>query len=689
MGLYGSIVRFRLAVSMVCTNKMFSALLVLIFFCSSVSIASVDAKDDFTGLSLEQLMAVEITSLAKKPQKFSQAAAAVFVITQEDIRRSGATSIPEVLRMVPGIQVARIDSNKWAVSVRGFNGRFANKLLVLMDGRSVYSPYFAGVSWDVQDTVLEDIDRIEVIRGPGGSLWGSNAVNGVINIITKSAFDTQGGLFTAGYGNKEEGFSTLRYGGAWEEELALRGYAKFFNRDHFTAVDDQDANDQWWAFRSGFRMDWEADGVDRLTVQGDIYKGESGEKSDIPTPEPPYSVEFENEAEAFGGNVLARWTRTLSASSEYSLQVYYDRTEHDFVSSGEEQNTVDVDFQHRFGLGGRQEVIWGLGLRWTQDHFKNSQYMFAEPSKEEDYVFSCFLQDEIGLIPDSLYLTLGSKFEHNEYTGWEIQPSGRVRWTPNPRNTIWASVSRAVRTPTRTEHDSSFNVAAVPPNPGEGVPLSQLVVFSPNDDFDSEEVLAFELGYRVQLLDRLHVDLAGFYNIYDGLRSLGPPTAIEFHLQPVPFLGIPLPPRNRGEGETYGVELAVDWTPLDWWRIRGAYAHLQIDTRIESMDPNEILLPSGSESPTNTLSVMSRLDLPHAFEFDVWFRYVSELDSFDIDEYFTVDVRLGWRPLECLELSIVGQNLLDGEHPEFRSEAWVADTVEVPRSVYGKLTFTF
>ena len=689
MGLYGSIVRFRPAVSILCTNKMFSAFLALIFLCSSVSIASVDAKDDFTGLSLEELMEIEITSLAKKPQKLSQAAAAVFVITNEDIRRSGATSIPEVLRMVPGLQVARIDANKWAVSARGFNGRFANKLLVLMDGRSVYSPYFAGVSWDVQDTVLEDIDRIEVIRGPGGSLWGANAVNGIINIITKSAFDTQGGLFSAGYGNKEEGFSTLRYGGSLDEEFAYRGYAKFFNRDHFSAIDDQDANDEWWAFRSGFRMDWVADGVDRFTVQGDVYKGESGEKSSIPIPEPPFNVDFENEDRAFGGNVLARWSRTLSASAEYSLQAYYDRTEHDFVTSGEKRSTVDVDFQHRFGLGSRQEVTWGLGLRWTQDHFIDSQYMFAEPSKKNDYVFSCFLQDEISLLPDSLHLTLGSKFEHNDYTGLEIQPSGRIRWTPNPRNTIWAAVSRAVRTPTRTERDSSFNLVTVPPDSQEGIPIPQLVVFSPNEDFDSETVLAFELGYRVQLLDRLHADLASFYNIYDDLRSMGPPTGFEFRQQPVPYLFILIPPRNRAEGETYGIEFALDWTPVDWWRIRCAYAYFQMDVRIENVEPNEVIQPSVSENPSNSLSVMSRLDLPHGFEFDVWFRYVSDLDGLDIDEYLTMDVRLGWRPFECLELSIVGQNLLEGEHPEFRSEVWAADTVEVPRSVYGKITLTF
>ncbi len=648
--------------------------------------AGLDASDpdppDLFTLSLEELMEIEITSVAKKPQKLSQAAAAVFVVTAEDIRRSGATSIPEALRMVPGMEVARIDANKWAISCRGFNGRFANKLLVLMDGRSVYAPLFSGVFWHIQDTMMEDIDRIEIIRGPGASLWGANAVNGVVNIITKPSQATQGTILSAGAGTgSDQGSLGLRYGGTAYEKVSYRIYAKYLVRDHMVDPPGMAGPDSWDMWRAGFRADWELSDRDLLTLQGDLYDCNTGNRYTSFSFWPPYEWITNGHGDFAGGNLVGRWNHSFSLTSDTSLQLYYDQTEMKNYFSSEYRYTFDVDFQHRFGLGTRQEVIWGLGYRFTQDDLEADEYV---PESSGNHLFSAFVQNEITLVEDRLALTLGSKFEHNDFSGFEFQPNGRLLWTPHPRHTLWTSVSRAVRTPTRAEMDILRESDIIPPGdlyPGSPTILTVLVG---NDDFKSAELLSLEFGHRFWPTSYLSVDTATFYNIYDNLRSVKAlfPSA---ETLPTPHLRLPLSVGNRVEGNTYGLELAADWRVRDWWRLRTAYTFLQMQLTITPLDEG-----AEGKSPHNQFSLRSTMDLPWDLEFDAWLRWVDGLPTLDVADYVSLDVRIGWRPTEYLELSLVGQNLMEDHRPEYATDVVLPiPCFETERGVYGTVTWRF
>jgi len=649
-----------------------------------------EVPPDLTELPIEDLMNIEITSVSKKQQKLSDAAAAVFVITQEDIRRSGATSIPEALRMAPGVEVARINANQWAITVRGFNSHFANKLLVLIDGRSVYSPLFSGVFWDVQDTLLEDIDRIEVIRGPGASLWGANAVNGVINIITKHARDTLGGLISAGGGTEERGFGEIRYGGKFGEETYYRAYAKYFDRSHSLDPSGDAAHDDWDALRGGFRLDRELSAHDSVTLQGDIYRGRSGETLTIASIKSPFMRTFDDHIRSQGGNVLGRWTHVVSKSSEIVVQMYYDRTERRESINGEKRNTLDIDLQHRWVLGERQEVVWGLGYRFTRDDIKNSFAVSFHPDQRSNHLFSGFLQDDIVLFRDRLRLILGSKFEHNDFTGFEIQPTGRMLWTPWSRHFFWGAVSRAVHTPSRADEDLRVNAAVIPPGmPPNSGPLPLYVRVFGNPELKSEELVAYELGYRFQTTKRLSFDIASFYNIYDHLRSAEPGRPILEGEPSSPHLLFPLTVSNRVKGKTYGVEVAADWRPLGWWHLQASYSYLVIKLDGgESLDPSATV--DAGRSPRNQFHLLSSMNLPGGLEWDLNFRFVDELPEFNVKSYASLDVRLAWKPRPNVEWAIVGQNLLSRSHAEFKGEAIMSSLpAEVERGVYGKVTWRF
>jgi len=648
-------------------------------------------------LDLEDLMNIEVTSVSKRLEKMSQAASAIYVITNEDIRRSGATTIPDLLRTVPGLEVASIDASKWAITSRGFNGRFANKLLVLIDGMSVYTPQFSGVYWETRDVPLEDIERIEVIRGPGATLWGANAVNGVINIITKKASETQGGSMTAGGGSEEQGFGGVRYGGKLGDDAFYRIYTKYFNRDDFPNASGVEGADDWRVLRGGFRIDWDPTDVDALTLQGDVYDGSQGERSTIlmndGPPEMPLVFRTPNrKIDVSGGNLLSRWHRKLSESSDLTLQLYYDRTERmDPLIISEIRDTIDVDMQHSFAFGDRQRIIWGLGYRYTADENSNSFALGMDPDERADDLFSAFFQDEITLIPDRLAFTLGSKVEHNDYTGWEGQPSARLRWTPNPNHTVWAAVSRAVRTPSRAESDVRILTLGTEPlelpNGMVIPPYNYLLSLQGSRDFESEDLVAYELGYRLQATERLYLDFATFYNDYSHLRTLEPGMPDFMVLPPV----FPLIGGNKMKGESHGIEITADYNALDWWRLTAGYTYLRMNLHLEddSMDPTDPESAEG-ENPQNQCFLQSRVDLPKNVEFDTILRYVDNLPSFDVHGYVTLDVRLGWKPTKNLDLSIVGRNLLDNQHLEYRSTAFVnTEPTEVPRSVYGKVTWSF
>lgn len=639
---------------------------------------SLDAAD-LTALSLEQLMNIEVTSVSKRSQKIGDTAAAVYVITQEDIRRSGATNIPDLLRMVPGIEVARIDSSKWAISVRGFNGRFANKLQVLMDGRTLYDPTYSGVFWGVQDTLLEDIDRIEVIRGPGATLWGANAVNGVINVITKHSRETQNGLVTAGAGNEERGFAGFRYGGQFAKDGYARAYLKYFNRDAFDTSMGEDARDDWYMYRGGGRMDWRPNPRDDLTIQGDVYSGSEDQMVFSPTLAPPFETITADHGDNFGANVLGRWQHRYSDTSEMALQLYYDRSERKTVQLDMSLDTFDLDFQHRFKPGARHDIIWGFGYRLYRDSLLgDAEVRFDREHRTTDR-FGLYLQDEIKLIDNLLSCLVGTKLESNTYSDFEIQPNLRLLLTPNPEHTIWGAISRAVRTPSRGEFDARFAQEVIPG------PYPTVLVLLGDDDFKSEELLAYEVGYRWQASPSLSFDLALFYNDYSSLRSF----ETGRHVINDWGIVIPIRPENRGEGETYGLELVADWRATRWWHLQAAYSFLRMDLDVADDSSDTTLAHAEGESPRHQLSLRSMMNLPQNIQLDGWLRYVDALPASGIASYVTVDARMAWRPVANLELALIGQNLLDQNHPEFSGEILELLSVEVPRSFYGKITWQF
>lgn len=641
--------------------------------------------EDLVDLSLEELMDIKVTSVAKKEQKLSQSAAAIHVITQEDIRRSGLNSIPELLRTVPGLQVAQFDANTWAITARGFNSRFASKLLVLIDGRSIYTPIFSGINWDDHDLPLEDIERIEVIRGPGGTLWGANAVNGVINIITKHTKDTLGGLVSGGAGNEENGFTTMRYGGKVSKNAQYRVYGKYFNRDESVTRTGGPGNDESHSSRGGFRIDWKASEKNSLLFTGDYFQGESNFsiRNQVTSLTAPFASSFNTTAEVDGAHFLAKWNRQLSANSDFALQVYYNRERRKsrFIPQLLE-DTFDIDFQHHFKLNDRNKIIWGVGQRFVYDSLKSNFGFSFSPERRLNHRSSFFIQDEITLLPNRVRLTLGSKLEVNSYTGFEFQPSARILWTPNESHTVWAAVSRAVRTPSRAEDSARVNVTA------SAGPL--LVTQFGADDFDSEDLLALELGYRVQPKKNLYFDLATFAHFYENILTQERRTPF-VETTPAPaHTVVPIVLDNLGSGEIFGVELFANWTPLNWWTLKGGVTWMASDFDLNAASTDTSLINSEDSDPNVQWQLHSHMDLPHKFELDTALYYVDDLENLNVPEYTRLDVRVGWHPTDELELSLVGQNLTDPEHPEFGNSILSTGTAtQVERSVFGKITWKF
>src|SRR5215472_7794400 len=548
--------------SLTATGRILSLMLLGLFVGGNASAQSPQGVPDISRMSIEDLMSMEVTSVSKRTQRVADAAAAVFVITQEDIRRSGAASVPQALRMVPGLEVARIDENKWAIGSRGFNGRFDNKLLVLIDGRSVYTPLFSGVYWNIQDVMLEDVDRIEVIRGPGATLWGANAVDGVINIITKPAQATQSGIVTAEVGTEERTAESVRYGGKLGPSAYYRIYTKYFDWQPSIDATGKTAHDGWDAVRGGFRVDVQPSKPNSFTLQGDLYHSNYNETLTIPSLNPPYSSTFPNDGDYQGGNVLGRWNHSFSRSST-SLQVYFDNT--NVVDNSlftDHENVYDIDFQHDIHVGESQELVWGLGYRSIQDSNGSSSTVSLQPSHSKLNQFSSFLQDEISLFDRKLRVTFGSKFEHNDFTGFEWQPNVRFLGNISKDQSVWAAVSRAVRTPALTEEGLRLNEAVVPPgsvNPPNPTPFPVVAAIFGSRQFKSEDLVAYEVGYRVQATKSLSLDIAAFYNNYTNLRSAEPGQPF-VEGSPVPTdIVQPFVASNKMSGGTYGIEPFAEW----------------------------------------------------------------------------------------------------------------------------------
>jgi iron complex outermembrane receptor protein len=617
----------------------------------------------------------EVSTVSRQASTVGKSPAAVFVITQEMIHRSGARNIPDVLRMAPGVEVARIDANKWAISIRGFNHLYATKLLVQIDGRIVYNQLYNGVIWSNQDVVLEDVERIEVVRGPGGTIWGANAVNGIINIITKRPQDTQGVLAVGGTGTEERGFSTLRYGGKVGENLHYRVYGKQFERDGGYLPGDDDFDD-WRQAQAGFRSEWNPTKEDIITFQGDAYTGETGARANVATPTPPFSVLQTYDSIDSGENAILRWTRILDEDTDWSLQTYYDRFARDTPSVDTEQRTFDLDYQFRFPLLENHNVICGAGYRQISNSFFGDFQVSLDPEERSTNLFSYFLQDEITLVDDRWYLTLGSKFLHNDFTGFEFQPSVRMLWTPSERQSAWIAVSRAVRTPSLTEDNVIYNSVLDP-----GIPLFSRITGNPG--LESEQLLAFEAGYRAQPRDFFYWDLATFYNNYDDLSGVAP-TGGPFFDPTIPGLVLPITFGNFYGADTYGGELACTVDMREDWRITGAYSYLYLDMHA----PPAIDLTQGS-SPHNQVYIRSSWDLSDDWQFDLIGRYVDNLPALGVPSYLVADMRLAWLPYENFEWAVVGRNLFDSPHPEFIDTQSGMVTTEVQAEMFTTLTWTY
>jgi len=623
-------------------------------------------RDDagaFADLSLEQLMDEPVTSVSKKQQRLGDVAAAITVLTNDDLRRSGVATVADALRLVPGLDVASANASQTAISARGANGLYANKLLVLVDGRAIYTVLFGGVYWDLENLMLEDIDRIEVIRGPGATIWGANAVNGVINVVTRAARDTQGGYLYGGGGDVQRASGGGRFGGRIGEGTYYRLFASYWNNDDFPLANGDPAGDAWHGWHSGFRLDQYRGRDTHLTWEAAATKVDLDQVGD----------------EIYNLNTVGRWTRSWSSRSSVELQAYLDRTHrNEDERIRDTVDTADFSFQHTLGLGAANDLIWGFGYRFTGISMQpfNPAIQIRDPEFALQ-LYSAFVQDQWTVVPDKLMLTAGVKLEHNAFTGLEVQPSVRGVFKPAAQQSLWAAISRAVRNPDVAEgHDAIGITVGEPfPGPGGGAFLPTVVGSS---EVKSEVLWAYELGYRIEPMPRLNVDVATFYNDYSRLISYGQPQAL---IAGTPFGIAEIPATNQGSGDSYGGEIAIGFSPLDSVRL-GASCSLLFARLHDAADATM----DDPTAPRYQAKLRASYDFSRHASVDAFMRYVDSIQG--VPAYLTADLRLAYRPTERLELSLTGRNLLDNQHPEQNAVPF-AVTSEVPRSVTARLSWRF
>jgi iron complex outermembrane recepter protein len=626
---------------------------------------------DLTEVSLTELAEMKVTSVSKRPEKRSSTAAAIHVVTEEDIQASGARTLADLLRLAPGVHVAQTTSSQWAIGIRGFTSVLARDQLALIDGRSLYSPLFAGTYWDVQDTVLKDIERIEIVRGPGGTLWGANAMNGIVNIITKSAKDTQGGTVVLGGGTEQRGFGRVRYGGRLGENGYFRVYGKYFDRDA-AYHRDGDNFDGWHMGQGGGRADWDLGYGQSLTVQGDLYVGRAGRRVDLTSYEPPYVSAVSGKVRLGGGNILGRWTRTDTSDGQLQVQAYYDRTDRTDITFEEHRDTGDLDAQYRFRPFGRHHLVVGGDYRLSSGRTSGNVTLGFIPPKRTDPLAALFVEDAFDAIPDKLQFTVGSKLVWNDYSGADLQPSARVSWSPHAKHSLWAAVTRAIRTPSRIERDVSADFALAPTAPLFGRLLG-------SSAFDNEIEHAYEVGYRLQVSERMLVDVAAFYNDYPNLLSLEPGVPFaEPGRTIVPFLTA-----NGLRARVSGVEVWSDIRVASFGRLRPSYSYLNMDLTPRPGSQDTASAAAEDASPRHEASLRSSLTLPAGFSLNGWFRWLSRLPSQQVPAITTLDARAAWQANDRWGVAVVGQNLLQPHHLEF------GGGIEIQRSVYGEVTCRF
>ena len=640
-------------------------------------------------LSLEQLSQIEVTTPSRGPEKVMKTPAAVYVITSDEIKRSGATCIPEALRLAPGVEVARIDSSKWSVGIRGFGSRLTRDILVLIDGRTVYTTLLAGTYWEVQNTDMDDIDRIEVIRGPGGTIWGPNAVNGVINIITKDSAETHGLLGSAGGGNFEQGFANVRYGGGDGNRFNYRFYGMGFTRAPEYHSDGRNYDD-WRQTQGGFRMDWKRRASDTYTLQGDLYTEEVGESVNATYYTPPYSRIINANAALTGGNVLGRWTRDSGDGNDIQIQVFYDKTNRREPNVIDLRNTFDFDYLQHHRWRDWHKLTWGLGTRFSLGNDPPAvPGLEFIPQHRIDTLYSAFLQDEIGLVPERLSLTLGTKALRTNYTGFALEPSARLMWSLDDRQSLWLAFTHAVRTPADAERD--FNLSGYIGPTASG--LNYFARFIANQSFQPEQLNGSELGYRLLAGKRrkFYVDLATFYNHYHHLFSEDVTGSPYLENVPAPpHLLLPAAFENDLHGYTKGGEIAPEWSPKDFWRVRGSYSYLHMNLEshpspgvIEVQSPASVT----GASPRHQVTIENWLNLSKTVALDLTYRYVSSLPALAIPSYSTGDAQISWQATSHFGFSAVAQNLFQPYHFELQYNP--GPLVGIKRSVYAKVTWMY
>lgn len=633
-----------------------------------------DSLSTLKQMSLDALADLRVSTATHRSERLEDTAAAIHVITAEDIRRSGATSLPELLRTVPGLNVARISATEWAVSARGFNNQFANKLLVMVDGRSVYTPFFSGVLWDELNLVMQDIERVEIVRGPGGSTWGANAVNGVINVITRHAEDTQGTLLSVVAGDLQSEL-VLRNGFKAGETGHARVWAKIHQNDRLARASTDDSEDiRWRGGRAGFRGDWEVGGG-TLMLEGESFR------------------ELKREERAYSGaHLLGQWSQTRGEARD-EVRAYVNRFTLDHwrvLNNGAraELDTFDLSYRHHFSPVGRHNLIAGIGYRNIASDAVMTPPAGVSRSSRTDQLFSAFAEDTLALA-ERLQLTVGVKVEHNEFTGVEWQPSARMRWTPVKGNTLWASVARAVRTPSIIE-DSARLSSYIPPRAFTGgLPL--FITSHGNPNLQAERLVAYEVGYRAQVTPRLSFDATVFLNDYDRLLTvdlIGAPRLVPG--LPSAYLTWNAQAGNALRGTARGFELSMDYRPADTWRLQASYSHLDMNLSTEPGNTEINPLRAAGESPTHQATLIARHDLRHDLELDLQARYVSALSTYAIPDYLTADLRLGWRATSRLDLSFNGRNLIGPARKEFGTNLVNAsDAYLIPREYYVTANLRF
>jgi iron complex outermembrane recepter protein len=643
---------------------------------------------DLTGTSLEDLMNIQVTSVSKKEQSLSKAAGSIYVITQDDIRHSGATNVPDLLRMVPGVDVARINANTWAISIRGFNNRYSAKVLVLVDGRSVYTPSNSGVYWDQQTMPLENIDRIEVIRGAGGTVWGANAMNGVINIITKSAKDTRGGLVSAEVGSQDHAQGLAQYGGAAGANGSYRIYGDYTMNGNSPSIAGSPAVDDGHSSQMGFRSDWNLSSRDTLTVEGDALGTSAGQTITtlFANQLPDYHI-LNEQVQVSSENVLGRWSHTFSDGSEATVQTYYDRFRR-VDQALDIETTGNVDFQYHFHVGSRNDIVTGIGYRVTDLNYTNGYEISFGAGHRRDNLFSSFIQDEIRL-SNSVSLTMGVKLEHNAYTGYEYEPSVQFVWSPSSRQTVWASVSRAIQQPSWLYAEAQLDSAVVP-LPGGNFGLVQI---NGNPLGEAPIVFDYELGYRAELSKRLTFDTSIFLGDYDRLETIDAQTPF-FSVNPAPpHLVLPSVYGNLGAARNYGAEVSAHWSVASWWRISPGFSFLQMDLFLDHGATSATFVDASGNSPKYQAQLRSNIKLPHHVDWDTSVYYVGSLgigsvSTTPVAAYTRVDTRIGWHVGEFVDIGITGQNLLTPRHIEFFDGLQVTP-MEAARAIVAKITWHF